>query len=267
MAELCAVGVRRALEGPAAVKAREAPAEGFVGLEVWTVDLARCTSALEVMEQVSPHLSHDDLQRAATLADAEAVRQRRAAYIALRLILNRAFGIAVQGVPFERTGTGKPHLPGHAGGFSLSHTHGHALVAVAAEGPIGVDLEWPRDVRVAPERRQRIERAAQSLAPGHPLPDTEDRRFLQAWVRLEAYAKARGSGIGSVLTQIGVAGGRRSLHAEDRLAQFLAEGPAITVADLALHPAVASLAGRPGRVSPAVFPLPATVSGLRSLLI
>ena len=37
--------------------------------------------------------------------------------------------------------------------------------------------------------------------------DADTQAFLQAWSRLEAFAKARGGGIGSLLTDLGVRGG------------------------------------------------------------
>lgn len=57
------------------------------------------------------------------------------------------------------------------------------------------------------ERRRRIVTAAADLAAIGALNPESDVDVLRAWVRLEAIAKARGSGIGVLLTEEGVIGG------------------------------------------------------------
>jgi 4'-phosphopantetheinyl transferase len=60
--------------------------------------------------------------------------------------------------------------------------------------------------------RARIERAARELAPRALLPLDPDRRLLQAWVRIEAAAKAEGTGVGPLLTRLGVGGTSREAN-------------------------------------------------------
>lgn len=57
------------------------------------------------------------------------------------------------------------------------------------------------------ERRQRIIAAAAGFVGGEGADPDSDIDVLRAWVRLEAMAKARGSGIGVLLTEEGVIGG------------------------------------------------------------
>ena len=59
------------------------------------------------------------------------------------------------------------------------------------------------------DRRRRVIAAAARLANGQPGPPhiDADGDVLQAWVRLEAAAKALGTGIGQLLTEEGVVGG------------------------------------------------------------
>ncbi len=60
-------------------------------------------------------------------------------------------------------------------------------------------------MRVGEARRARIEEAGAALSD-EPLPAEGNARFLQAWVRLEALAKADGCGIGRLLTRLGILG-------------------------------------------------------------
>ena len=70
------------------------------------------------------------------------------------------------------------------------------------------DVVMPFDAEiVTPERRQRIVAAAAGFAGDEKADPDSDVDVLRAWVRLEAVAKARGSGIGVLLTEEGVIGG------------------------------------------------------------
>jgi len=168
--------------------------------ELWLVDLAAAASALESLESEAPRLSAADEQRLAVTADVGARRERRASHIALRLCLERVAGPVARGVPYTVSSSGKPSLAGTGVSFSLSHIPGRALIGITTRGEIGVDLERSRTVRIMGERRQAIERAGIELAGGLALPEAHEARFLTAWVRLEAIAKAEGSGVGAHLS-------------------------------------------------------------------
>src|SRR5262249_60202312 len=88
--------------------------------------------------------------------------------------------------------------------FSLAHAEDWALIGVARGNEIGVDLEVVRSVALAPLRRQHILRAAAVLSPMPLIEAPADAAFIQAWVRLEALAKASGEGLGRTLTGRGV---------------------------------------------------------------
>lgn len=84
------------------------------------------------------------------------------------------------------TARGKPWFPAHPEvHFSLSHTRGAVLAALAGE-PVGVDVEQLR-----PLRWPRVKACL-----GTDLTGTE---FFQLWVRREARAKRRGQGLGALL--------------------------------------------------------------------
>ena len=201
------------------------------GVEIWFADLAKCSGALEAIEQETPRLSNEDCARLEQTTGAEERRWRRAAHIALRIFIERAFGPQWRNVPYVFGETGKLALPGSNGDFSLAHTGGFALIGVNRKGRIGVDLEKPRDIDMASNRQQVIIKAAARLVPTTALPEDPTAGFIQAWVRLEALAKADGHGIGHVLTELGTRGQK---DGASRIASLLEQ--AYSVVDLELGP-------------------------------
>ncbi len=173
--------------------------------ELWCIDLAAAAPALRAIEQRTPRLCPADHTRAAAFSDADVREEWLATHIALRLLIERAAGPHWRCVPFDRSERGKPHLGGASLAFSLSHAPSLALIGLAPRGAIGVDVERTRVVRIGEARRARIEDAGAALI-ARPLPSEGSARFLQAWVRLEAYAKADGCGIGRLLTRLGILG-------------------------------------------------------------
>ena len=162
-------------------------------------------AALHTLEERTPRLSAADRARAADLSDLTVRAEWVATHIALRLLIERAAGTQWRRATFMRSERGKPHLDGAPLAFSISHAPGLALIGLAPGGSIGVDVERTRRVRVGEARRARIEAAGAALS-NEPLPAEGSARFLQAWVRLEAVAKADGCGIGRLLTRLGILG-------------------------------------------------------------
>jgi 4'-phosphopantetheinyl transferase len=238
-------------------------------LELWCVDLDAAGAALQEMERRTPRLSDWDRHNAATIADANAAAQWCATHIALRLLLERAVGAQWRGAAFLRRPGVRPHLEGAPVAFSLSHVAGLALIGLAPSGDIGVDLERARAVRMSAPRRGLIETAGAALDAGAPLPDDAEARFLQAWVRLEAFAKAEGGGIGRLLTRLGVVGGR-DISAADLLTQVAAaraQASANVVHDLELGQGLfAAVALVSSQALPQVRWLPGHLEGLEKLV-
>jgi 4'-phosphopantetheinyl transferase len=115
------------------------------------------------------------------------------AHGALRAILARYTEAELKFAALEH---GKPYLPGAPQlKFNLSHSHGMALVGVALDVEIGVDVEQVRDL---PDHQTLAERF---FPPGEaaahaaiPLPG-RGRDFFRRWTRIEAVLKARGVGL------------------------------------------------------------------------
>jgi 4'-phosphopantetheinyl transferase len=243
---------------------------GIQTSEIWGVDLAAAKSALQTIEQRTPRLCPADRARALSLSDPNVRDEWLATHIALRLLIERAAGAQWRGATFTRAERGKPHLYGAPLAFSLSHAPGLALIGLAPHGSIGVDVERTRRVRVGEARRTRIEEAGAALHAA-PLPYEGEARFLQAWVRLEAFAKAEGCGIGRLLTRLGILGTSAAERTEQQSARELAGAmlsgsPSPAVRDLQLGEGVyaaAVFAGAP--LTSDVTRLPASVEGLEKL--
>lgn len=189
------------------------------------VDLKGSAEALLTLEQRQPRLTGAEHARAAAMG--EQASFWRCSRIALRGLIARRWGEALARADFHLSDAGKPSLPSDEVHFSIAHTGAAALIALS-DRPVGVDIETTvRTVRIAPDRRARLIETAAALNPGVLLPADETARFLQAWVRLEAVAKATGEGLGPLLSRAGVFG------PQNRVAAATAPSPCVC-RDLAL---------------------------------
>ena len=180
-------------------------AEAWANL--WLVDLRSSADALSALDRDERLLQDADRDELA-MSPAFHLSDRLTARRALRLLIQRTFGRRWQTQPLVRRGRGKPGLTDLEGDFNLSHAGGWALIVLCSRDGAGVDIESDRPVHLRPQRRQAIEHAALAVARGSPLPEADNARTLQAWVRLEACAKADGSGIAALLGAFGIWGGR-----------------------------------------------------------
>lgn len=191
---------------------------------LWAVDLA---GGRDVLIDLGQRLG---LAAPPPLADG-VERTRAAARVALRLVLAGHIGIEAAHRPFAVARDGKPFVQprddGAAIEFSLAHCEAAAVIAVSRDGPVGIDVEAPRRVRISADRRGMLLEAARSLAPEAALPEGPgEAQFLQAWVRLEALAKATGEGLGALLGRLG--------DAASPLAATQVNGTRVRVRDLGL---------------------------------
>jgi 4'-phosphopantetheinyl transferase len=151
---------------------------------------------------LSEHEVHAWLVRLGTVPEAR--KRSLVGHVALRLVLGELTGTAPASLRFERrcghcgrAGHGKPRLAGRSGlDFSLSHSGGLVLIAVARGRRVGADVERVRartDVlaiargSLSARERRTIESPATS----------EARRaaFFRCWTRKEAYLKGLGTGL------------------------------------------------------------------------
>lgn len=242
---------------------RDSPASRD-GIELWLVDLDRSAEALELCEAELPRLSADDRARAGAIADPREARRRLAATTALRLLIERVAGPGLRCAPFVRGAGLKPRLAGGGPEFNLSHSEGHALIAVSRTvAPLGVDLVARRPVRMAPRRLAEIVAAGEGLGAKPLAALGPERGFLQAWARLEAFAKARGSGLARTLADLGLRGrgvGAQPLPTAQvtAAARRLAGAEGLGVGDVSLRPGLHAAIAAPRSVQMprvALFPV------------
>lgn len=147
-----------------------------------------------------PALARDRLARLLSVEERTQVARMRvggeawsAAHAALRLILAHYLGTPPEGLRLERGRLGKPRLAsGHGPYFNLSRREELALVAVASDREVGVDLERQDDAtrieRLARDFLSPVECAAVERAGG----DRRRTAFFAAWTRHEARRKLHG---------------------------------------------------------------------------
>ncbi len=169
---------------------------------VWTV---RSHEYADAVPRFMAQLPAGERQR----AEAFHFERDRVSYVvshyALRQVLAGGLGLDGFGHAFEVGPHGKPSLPrafvDSGLEFSLSHTHGLALIAVSRVGAVGVDVERVVDtvdvhglaasVFAEPESRHLAGLDAAAARLG----------FFRLWVRKEAYVKARGIGLADGLRE------------------------------------------------------------------
>src|SRR5438093_11933609 len=110
----------------------------FVHLDDVSVDEACCYRLL----------SSDEQNRAGRFAFCDDRRRYIASHAILRSVLASHLLVLPEELQFSKGLNGKPALttiPGHPRvEFNLSHSEGMALIAVARERQVGVDVEWIR---------------------------------------------------------------------------------------------------------------------------
>lgn len=136
----------------------------------------------------------------------------------LRRVLGQLTGVPPEAVRFHYEDKGKPFLPGGPS-FNQSHSEDRLMIAVAASGRLGVDIEELRQVRlmlgIADKNFARDEAARM-----HAAPAAERRRlFFRIWTRKEAFLKALGVGLTHPLRSFSVdptpGAAQGLLHVED----------------------------------------------------
>lgn len=169
--------------------------------EVWLAELHT-----EPPEALQDSLSDSERQRAARFVFARDRRRYLAAHCALRQLLAARTGLSADALRFVEGPHGKPALQGeHLCAFNLSHSEDIALIALADDGEIGVDVEMLRAMPDATELAERNFSASECAELAATRPDQQDQAFLLGWTRKEACLKAIGSGL-SIAPHIFTAG-------------------------------------------------------------
>ena len=147
-------------------------------------------------DTLAAQVSDDERARAARFARPVLRQRYLAAHAWLRTHLAARAGQTPLALAFDVGPFGKPALRGAGGcAFNLSHSDDLAVIATAASGEIGVDVEvlapMADAAALAAHHFTRDERAALAAAP----PAGRTAAFLLGWTRKEACMKAAGCGL------------------------------------------------------------------------
>jgi len=176
-----------------------------LNVEVWQVGL---TQPPDVVRGLEAFLSTAERERAARLKRPGASERWTVARGALRVLLGARLALMPEEVVIEVGPHGKPELSGTLTCFNLTHSGELALIALAEDCDVGIDVERPGRNTAAVTR---------TLSEGERASGDDP---LQICCRKEALAKAIGGGLqwapqdfdttrprGYALTDLPLAGG------------------------------------------------------------
>ena len=163
------------------------------------IEFGELDLAAEALDEARSVLSDDERKR----ADRFLREVDRTRFAAARSLLRRTLAGVLETRPERLTFTygahGKPALgpPFAARGvrFNLSHSAGRALIAVARDREVGVDLERIRPVRFGAKIARRFFSEREQYALDGLTGSAWDEGFFRCWTRKEAFIKAVGDGL------------------------------------------------------------------------
>jgi 4'-phosphopantetheinyl transferase len=173
-------------------EAREWPALGPAEVHIWQLSLRRSPDELEGLHGL---LDADERARVARYRLEADRYEALAARGLLRWVLGGYLRQDPATLRFRSGANGKPWLVDSGVQFNLSHTRGLALLAVAIDGAVGVDVER---VHAVPDYQDLAHHffsdAERRVLAGCSRAEAE-LGFFRCWTRKEAYLKARGDGL------------------------------------------------------------------------
>lgn len=177
-------------------------------IHVWQ---ARLELVRPVLDDLAETLSSDERERADRFIRTANRDQFLAAHGALRSILGRYLGRSPTQVTFALAPSGKPQLVREPGSpplcFNLSHSADMALVALALDNEVGVDVERLRPMPDALGIAEAYFAPEEAAALRQLTGASREEAFFRCWTRKEASLKARGGGISLGLDRLAGADG------------------------------------------------------------
>jgi 4'-phosphopantetheinyl transferase len=175
---------------------RVLPALTANSVHIWRASLG---IGPEAAERLARTLSEDETSR----ADRFILKGDRDSFIAshgmLRELLSLYLGCDPGAVQYVFGQHGKPAVssPGHVHPvrFNLSHSHGIAVVAIARDRELGVDVEKIRPQLASAAIAERYFSPEEVVELRNLPADQHAEGFFLCWTRKEAYVKALGEGL------------------------------------------------------------------------
>lgn len=170
-------------------------------VDVWRIHLSRPTGMLDQLEAT---LSHEETERAAKFHFAADRDRFIAAHGCLREVLTRYLHCEPHQLSLSEDSYGKPLLRDESLNFNLSHSGDFALIAIAQERKVGVDVERIRSgISSHVIAQQYFSKSEFAELQSLPLEQRET-AFFTCWTRKEAYIKAQGLGLSMPLESFDV---------------------------------------------------------------
>jgi len=148
-------------------------------------------------------LDPEEQRRARRFVFEHSRRRFTVARALLRQLLGAYTDTHPQKVRFRYGDKGKPMLQGGTLEFNISHSE-ELLLAGFCKAPLGVDVEYLREVSDAEAITQRFFSPGETLSLLRLDKAERPRAFLLGWTRKEAYIKAIGRGLSFPLSQFEV---------------------------------------------------------------
>jgi len=161
-------------------------------VDVWRVSLNVEPDSVKQMEST---LSADETERASRFQFDKDKHRFLVARGSLRDVLSRYLGCQPNQPIFSISKYGKPALDNYKMEFNVSHSGDFALIAVAQDRRVGVDIEKVRQgISSFVIAKQYFSKAEVDELQSLPLEQRET-AFFACWSRKEAYIKAHGLGL------------------------------------------------------------------------
>ncbi|MBI1248548.1 4'-phosphopantetheinyl transferase superfamily protein [bacterium] len=177
---------------------------GSSDLHLWRIS---ADDGLPYVDRLHKSLSEAEQLRASKFFRDEHAQQFVIYHAGLRDILARYLGVAPIEITYQASSFGKPNvISGQAGQlkFNLTHSSQLAVVAVAVDAEVGVDIEEVRKIRSFASMIDRcLSDAERKDICVHQEADRH-RQFLRFWTHKEAYLKTIGVGLQAPLDRVTV---------------------------------------------------------------
>jgi 4'-phosphopantetheinyl transferase len=174
----------------------ERPVLSTDAIHVWRASLEIEPAGLQRLKST---LAKNELERAERFIFDQDRNRFIAARGILRDVLARYLQCAPQTIEFVYAARAKPAISGggsfHPLRFNLSHSHGLALIGLAREREIGIDVERIRPEFASEEIAKRYFSAKEIDELSRLPADLRTEGFFLCWTRKEAYIKAKGEGL------------------------------------------------------------------------
>ena len=140
-------------------------------------------------------LSTEDLQRAARFRHIESQRRFLLCRAWLRRLLAAYTTLPLREIQFQLNPYGKPELTGQRVRFNLAHSEKMAAIAFSLDHPVGVDIEFTRNVHDLDGIASRFFSRTENAILARCNADEKETAFFRTWSCKESVIKADGRGL------------------------------------------------------------------------